>query len=340
MTQRFSIEGPADAGEISIQEIGDFLRRHRWRIGAWAVAVAILVVLGLALRQPRYTSSASFVPQSVDKTSALAGLAAQFGVTAAGPDPTESPAFYADLIKTREILTAVLQADYRIGTDAGPRSTTLLSALDVSGPTEGRRLDKAIKELTDRLKVEYKPRTGVISFEVVLNNAQLAQQVTERVLIEVSHFSAEKRNAKATAERKFTEGRIADLNVELRNAEDQLQAFLQRNRDYRNSPDLTFQHDRMEQHVDFLRGIFTTVSQTHERARMDEARDTPVIVVVENPNLPSRPDGRGLIKFGALALVLGGLLGIALGFLRDVAAKQPTVDAGEATRMPPMVGRV
>lgn len=37
---------------------------------------------------------------------------------------------------------------------------------------------------------------------------------------------------------------------------------------------------------------------------MEEARDTPVLMIIEKPNLPPKPEPRGIAKFGALAIIL------------------------------------
>jgi uncharacterized protein involved in exopolysaccharide biosynthesis len=254
--------------------------------------------------------------------SALAGLAAQFGVTAGGPDVTESPAFYADLLKTREVLTTILQREYAVPTSSGVTSARLIDWMKVKERSQDRRLAKGIEELSSAVRVELKSRTGMIAFRVQMPNPVLAQQVAQRFLDEVTRFNMEKRHTKAGAERRFTEARIAELKRELREAEDRLQVFLQQNRAYRNSPELSFQHDRMSQEVDFRRTVYNTVSQSNERARMDEVRDTPVITIIERPSLPSRPDSRGLLQFGIVALLLGGFAGVGIAFLRDMMRRR------------------
>jgi len=307
-----------ESERISIFEILSFLTRRAKVITGCALALFLVVAVVLLLRKREYTSSASFTPQASDRMSSLAGLAAQFGVAASGPDVSESPAFYADLLRTREVMTAILQGEYRFQANTGMVTAKLINLMKVKGSSDGRRMTKAIEELSDDLEVEQKSRTGVVAFRVPMNNPELAQQVVQRFLDEISKFSLEKRNSKASAERRFTEGRISDLQIELHDAEQKLQSFLQANRDYRNSPALSFQYDRLSQEVEFLRSVRNTVAQAHEKARMDEARDTPVITVIEKPNLPARPDSRGLAKFGLAALIVGGLLGIAVGFTLDL----------------------
>jgi uncharacterized protein involved in exopolysaccharide biosynthesis len=78
----------------------------------------------------------------------------------------------------------------------------------------------------------------------------------------------------------------------------------------------------MAREVEFRKNVYTTVAQSNEKARIDEARDTPVITVVERPSLPARPDGRGRIKFGLLALIVGMLAAIGIGYARDAVERR------------------
>ena len=314
-------ESPETA-HVSFLEFVTFLVRHRWTIAGCALLLSLLVVGALSIRSRTYSAGASFAPQSADRMSALAGLAAQFGVTSGGPDVTDSPAFYADLLRTRGILSTILIGRYTYPTDSGVITTRLIDVMKIREKSEGRRLTKAITKLNKLLQVELKTRTGVVGFQVPLENPALAQQVVQRFLDEVARFNLEKRRSKAGAERRFTEARISEIRRELREAEDRLQWFLQRNRAYANSPDLKFEYDRMTQEVDFRRTVYTTVSQSNERARMDEVRDTPVITVIDAPNLPARPDPTGRVKFGLISAVFGGFAGIGIGFLRDLLRRQ------------------
>lgn len=306
--------------ELSLLEFAIFLLRHRRLIIGCASVLFLVVVLARSFGGRQYTSAASFVPQSSGQVSGLAGLAAQFGATALSADANQSPAFYADLLKSREVLSTILQDEYRFPTDTGVASGKLIDILNVNARTEGLRMAAAIAALAGSLRVDLRPRTGVIAFEVRMPNPVLAQQVVQRFLDEVNRFNLEQRQSRAGAERRFTDGRIVQLHGELRDAEDRLQTFLQRNRDYRNSPELTFQRDRLAREVEFRQVVYTTVAQSNEKARIDEARDTPVITLVERPSLPAAADGRGRIKWGLLAILLGGLVAASIGFARDALA--------------------
>ena len=132
------------------------------------------------------------------------------------------------------------------------------------------------------------------------------------MIAQVDSFNLKSRQSQASAERRFTERRVAEAQAEARQAQDELQAFLQRNRDFRSSSQLNFAYERLADNVSLRQQIYTSVAQAYEQARIEEVRDTPVITLVEAPMLPARPDSR---PFGR-AIAAGVLLSlIAARFL-------------------------
>ena len=101
-----------------------------------------------------------------------------------------------------------------------------------------------------------------------------------------------------------------------------MQAFLQANRQWENSPDLTFQHDRLERDISLRQQVYTTLVQSFEQARITEVRDTPVITVLQAPFFPPGPDDARMLLVIALGIVLGGMLGVILAFVVE-AMKRP-----------------
>lgn len=323
---------------VSLLEVATFLLRHR-RLTLWAPMLAALIVgVVLSFTPVTYTSSASFMPQQSKFSSSLSGLAAQFGVAVPRNDQQDSPAFYADLVKSREVLKTVLYAAYALPSGTGRDSATLMSVLDIRGKTPELRLEKALHEMNRLVSVDLSTRTGIISISVAMPNRVLAQEVAQRLLDEVNRFNLEQRQSQASAERKFTEGRLGELRGELRQAEDSLQQFLQRNVTFANSPALTFQQQRLARVVDLRQAMFTTVAQEYEKARIVEVRDTPVITVIEQPNLPARRDGRGRLRYGLLALIAVGVLGSLAGLAQDYWKRQRTASTPEFGDLSSLMG--
>jgi hypothetical protein len=81
---------------------------------------------------------------------------------------------------------------------------------------------------------------------------------------------------------------------------------------------LRFQDERLAADISLQRQLFTTLSQAYEQAKIDEVRDTPVITVVELPEVPVRPDSRGVLLRALGGLFAGMLVGMALATVRAV----------------------
>lgn len=313
--------------------LATLLLQRRRAIARTAAIAALLVATVLLVRPRQYASSASFTPQARRQPSALSGLAAQFGLAVPQQDGSQSPAFYVDLLLSREILGDVAMGRYALRTAGGTRDTLLADVLGAEGRTDEEKRERAIRLLKDRLGASANYKTGVVDVTVTLGEPHLATDVLKRLLDQLDAFNQRRRKSQATTERQFTERRLAEVKQELRDAEDRQQAFLQRNRDYRNSPELAFQHDRLAREVAMRQQLYTTLAQAFEQARIDEVRDTPVLSLVEEPEVPAFPNGRGLIRYTLVAIVLGALAAAVLLVLLELARPEPSVsEATEALR--------
>lgn len=306
-------EGSTD---VSIVGLLNVVLRYRWSVVATAVVTAALLAGLAALRDRTYTATASFVPQSGKASPNLAGLAAQFGVNVQNAEATQSPDFYADLLKSREILRGAVTSTYTLPTDSGVVRTTLVPVFGWHEEDPRRREDEAMRVLGRRLGVAVSTRTGVVSTTVQSVDPDLSAQIAERLLALLSEFNLERRRSQAAAEREFVERRLAEVRRELRTAERRLEAFYLRNRDYANSPTLRFEQDRLSKDLSMHQQLFSTLAESFEQAKIDEVRDTPVITVIEPPVVPVRPDPRGLALKAVAGLVGGGILGVLIAFLR------------------------
>ncbi len=138
----------------------------------------------------------------------------------------------------------------------------------------------------------------------------------------VNEFNLRTRQSQAAAERRFIEHRVEQVRSEFRAAEDDLQNFLQNNRAFQNSPELLFQHDRLQREVSMQQQVFTNLMQSYEQARIAEVRNTPVITVVEKAEVPVMSDRGGL----RIRILIGAFLGLLLGsftaFFREYARRK------------------
>jgi uncharacterized protein involved in exopolysaccharide biosynthesis len=309
--------------EISLWEVFAVLLRRR---GTIVLTVVLCVAGAMAytlLGADEFTTQASFMPQGSEASaSQLLALAGQFGVNVPNVGGDElSPAFYEELLRSREILHRVASHAYMV---EGIGSVALTDLLEIEEDTEPLRVEEAIERLRDDVvSIQAGRETGILTIGVTTEWPDLSKAIAERLLAEIQVFNLETRRSQAAAERAFIEARVDSARLALTGAEDSMQAFLQANRRYEDSPELTFQAERLQREIVRQQQVYTGLVQSFEEARIAEVRDTPVITVLQAPYLPPGPDDRSLLLSIALGMVLGGMGGIVLAFLVE-AVRRPS----------------
>jgi len=305
-------------GELTLVVAARIVLEQRRLVFGLPLALATLAVIVSLLWFRTYSASASFVPQSTPGAlSGLASLASQYGVTLPGSDQSETPDFYADLLTSSQVLRAVVETNYDLLVDGDSLKGNLISFYGISESTPERSREKAVKKLRDHLTVSVGLKTGVVTLVVRARSAPLALAIAQRALECVNTFNLQSRQSQASAQRVFIESRVVSAAQELREAEDRLQDFLQRNRDFSGAPQLAFQHDRLQRDVTMRQEVYTNLMQALEQSKIEEVRNTPVITMVEQPILPAEPDSRYIVLKVLLALTLGGLIGVGAAFARE-----------------------
>jgi uncharacterized protein involved in exopolysaccharide biosynthesis len=298
--------------------------RHRRRLIIssllFGVGVALLTV---ALR--KYEAEASFAPQSNQANpSSLAGLASQFGFNLATLNGGPPLDFYAAIANSRATLTSVASTQFRVASDAESRDTiqgNLVELLHVRGSSSLDRLQRAVKKLDHMVTVTKDEDAGIVTVTVKAKTPSLAEQIARRLLSIVNDVNLTQHQNQAAAEREFVVGRLSEIRGELDSAEDNLLDFSLQNRTVENSPRLSVEQGRLQRRVDFLQQVYLTLAQSYERARVEEARNTPVITVIDAPEGSGKKTASVLLA-AIIGLVLGVVLGLVQGIARDYMASQ------------------
>jgi uncharacterized protein involved in exopolysaccharide biosynthesis len=298
-------------------------RRYRLVLGV-PFAAAVLTSVAVLLMQPIYAASASFVPENPVESrlpSGLTGLASQFGVNL-GAEASRSPAFYADLLRSRQILGDVLAAKVA-GQQAGD-STTIYDLYRITSVTPERRLDDGVEALRNRITVAVDQRTNVVRVSVEAPNPIAARDVLQLLLDRLADFNVHTRQSTAGERRKFIEGRVAAAEQDLRTAEEALRAFYERNRQWQSSPQLRFQEQELNRQVTVQQEVYLTLRREYEAARIEEVNNTPVLTLIDHPSVPGlriRPRRTiTVILVSFIAGLLAAMLAILLQNHEDLLA--------------------
>ncbi len=298
--------------------IETLVAHYRFVLGAPLVA-AILTSAAVLVMEPTYSSTASFVPENGTTSrlpAGLAGVASQFGLNL-GTEASRSPAFYADLLRSREVLGAVLDAKI-----PGPRgdadSLSVSQLYRVKGSTPARHVEEGVKALRKRIAVAVDQRTNVVRLSVEGPSATAARDVALLLLDRLADFNLNTRQSTARERRAFVEGRVAATEGELRAAEEGLRAFYERNRQWQSSPGLQFEEQRLRRQVTVQQELYLTLRREYEMARVEEVNNTPVLTLIDHPSVPGmRIRPRRTITVLLVTMVIGILASVIAILLQN-----------------------
>ena len=311
-----TVELPSFEEPLRLSEIVAVARRRSQIVVALPFSAAAAVLLVTMMRGVDFVAQCRFMPQASAATAGrLAGLAAQFGVNvgALGGASGESPQFYAELLNSRELLRSVVRARHVTETSSGDTLVgSLVDLYRISAINEAEREDQAIDKLTKRVGVSTDLKTGLITVSSRATTPQLALSINRQIVDRVNQFNLERRQSQAAAERRFVEGRLHDAQQELSQAEANLQSFIEHNRSYQGSPELSLTADRLRRQVDLRQQVYTSLSTSYEQARIEEVRNTPVITIVDQPEVLPRRLTRTMVGRALLGASLGALLAVLL----------------------------
>jgi uncharacterized protein involved in exopolysaccharide biosynthesis len=323
---------PRDSEGFPLRRTLETIWRQRRMMGALALALAVITAVVTLVLPRSYTSVTTFMPQaSQGKFAQLSGLAAEFGFNVSANEPAASPSFYTFLLQSRELLRAAVRTAYDLPAKDTTRRGTLLEWYHPPGDTPAEREEAAIDRLRRDLRAATDAETGTVQLKVRNRSPRLAFEITSRLMELVSDFNLQKRSSQAAAERKFVEAQVQEAGGRLQAAEDRLKTFLQQNREYRTSPQLLFEYDRLFRAVTMQQQVYSSLAQAFEQARIDEVRNTPVLTLVDPPNLPAEPDRRWLLAKVLLAALLGAMIGAFVALVRDFFGRTGTESRGPAS---------
>jgi len=166
-----------------------------------------------------------------------------------------------------------------------------------------------VRNLRRKLDVKVDDAAGTLEFRIFDRNRSMAYRILREfvtvldsvsLLGQADAFAQQHRSLLASAER---------ARIELDSAEKAVAKFVESNRTFNSSPELTIKYQALQRRVNITEGVYIGVRQSVEQVRIAEERSYPALVVMSEPTLPVVPD-RVALPVSVLSVL--GFCGLAL----------------------------
>jgi len=262
----------------------------------------------------RYTSQVRLLPK--DPRAAGGGLGAvaiaaeALGVGGMGMD--DPGMAYLDILESRRVGAALLTRTYRFGERGwmfGPQRAHTESLLSYM---KAANLDQGLARLPDLLDPQRDMKSGLVTIAATTTSPELSQQVAQGAARELEDYILVHSQTQAGAKAQFATASLAKASAEELQAEQDLEQFLMRNRDYQNSsnPEVRIRGTRLDAQLQLRQQLVANLAMTRDQALLEAKDAIPVLNVLDEGQLPLEKSGprRALMVAGAFLLGCLGTL--------------------------------
>jgi len=278
--------------------------------------VFIYMVYFFAIKDPKYTASASFYTDYLEtNNSASLSILQNFQGSGGRGDLSFSISNY---INSKKFLESVILYEYSID---GSRKN-LIDLWNISGETSfldnislipgievnEKKILVAKERLKQRTSFSEDRKTGLNTISVLTKiSPDVSKQVVQQMFNSILSYSNEITSVKAREKVTFIQGRVNNITSKLELSENEMLMFVENNKNL-NSPHLVLKKNRIQRDISLYSQVFRTLSDQLEIAKIDERDNTSSIVVLDSSHFSPYKAGRSM--FDNIFILAFGLYGI------------------------------
>lgn len=286
---------PIGDDEINLIDLLIVLAKHKAMIAKVTIAATLLAVGVSLLMANIYTASTKILPPQQSQSSAsamlaqLGGLAGMAGSSLGIKNPND---LYVAMLKSRNIMEKIAKR------------------FDLQKVYEAETLTATLKALEGSTNIS-SGKDGVITVEVDAEHPQLAANLANAFVEELDQLMQTYSLTDASQKRTFFEQQLRQAKNNLTSAELVLD----------KTPNTSLQYLDALRNLKYQEAVWEILARQFEMAKLDEAKDYPLIQVLDKaapPEKKSKPK-RSLIVI--LATLVAFFLAVIWAFVREALAR-------------------
>ena len=279
------------------------------------------------IQKPLFISRATILlPNSSTNNNfgGFAGIASQFGVNF--PTTTQSdlssPSLFPELLSSRTFAKKMLDKEFF--TEKHDKKLSLLEILTGVNPQSKKNREILIAQGTSSFKrmvqLDQFSSKDFSIIEVTTNEPIFAKHLLDTILVELEKLNRYYKSQAVNEKIDFIVNRILSVEDDLKISEKDLKEFNEKNRQI-SSPALMLEQERLMRETDIQKGIYLTLKQQLELAKIEEVQKGSVFKILDSPQIPLGPSNKNiklsLVLFGFVGLIAGLLLAMFRGYVNN-----------------------
>lgn len=304
--------------EISLKDIVFFLWNQKTLIIVFTLLFSIASIVFALISPEKYKSTSKLITKTSSSTPAgnLAQMAALAGVTIGRQNKSDPSEYLSVIINDKEFIEKILVKKWYIKGD----SIYLTDIWEMEPDTtienwqfvfEKEKMNKLREGKFINLSKDRK--TGLLTLSTEFGYPELAYQVNKYLLQLIDEYILNSLKGQAKEKRTFIEERITEVSEDLKNSENRLARFKERNLDT-DAPKVFLEEQRLLRKVTLNQELYIQLKKQYELARIEEKNDQPLIQILQRPEisiLHSRPNRKLIV---ILSTIVGVFISIFISF--------------------------
>ena len=321
----------SDNSNQDIFETFNLIKKESKLILKYSVFAGMIGLLYALLATPFYQSTTTMYPALETESSGggiignnIKGLAESYGLMGLGSAPTYN---IPDIVMSRRIKKNIILSNWKSKTY--PNGSNLIKFWKIDKPsklspfilinfflkpfisknqsfvidTQDIHLENAIEKLAGLISVN-EEQSGLIVVSVLMEDPQLAADITNYIALYVKDFISKEQEKEAIKKKNFIYSQMISAKKDLAESESKLTDFLKRNPLALGNPDLQLQQGRLIREIEENQAVYITLRQQYEISKIEAEEDKLFINILDKGDVAVRKSKpkRFLILLSSLTL--------------------------------------
>lgn len=274
---------------INFSLLFSIIFKNKWLILTTALIFSITGYGFSYLYPERYSAKITLYPAKKDLSQGLGqfqDLALNLGINKAN---NEQDFFIPDVVKSRLVASKVVDRKWKT------INSELLHLKDFWGlekpkwhnilfksPNDSIKIfEQCLEKFQDYINVNEDRTTGLITIETSFEDPKLSSDIANFIGQEIQNYIQKENSAQSTKEKLFISDRLLIVREELEKSESELKIFLERNRGYGDSPELSMVYSRLLREFESKNEVYLILQKQLELARIEEVRMSPILHILD-----------------------------------------------------------